>query len=177
LSSAYDAAREDLYLRFRPLAMVYYVAIAKWIYPSFTMIAVVLALQGIFSCYFFFRFARLLKCGLVVSFLFPLFVLAGNQGVIFWRNCMSETLCMLLVSLSLYYLARSLAEKTGKWNIFFFAVFLLLSTFVKESFIILVPAVLFLKIWQEALGSKISLQASLKRNFPLLLFFSLVIIA
>ena len=49
LSSAYDAAREDLYLRFRPLAMIYYVAIAKWIYPSFTGIAVVLALQGIFS--------------------------------------------------------------------------------------------------------------------------------
>lgn len=177
LPSAYDAAREDLYLRFRPLAMVYYVAIAKWIYPSFTGIAMILALQGIFSCYFFFRFARILKCGLLVSFLFPLFVLVGNQGVIFWRNCMSETLCMLLISLSLYYLARSLAVKTGKWNIFFFSVFLLLSTFVKESFIILVPAILFLKIWQEALGSQITLTASLKRNLPLLLFFIFVIIA
>src|SRR6476469_9491042 len=90
LPASFDAAREDLELRFRPLAIVYYVAISKWVYPSFPGIAFVLALQGVFSCYFFYRFARIQKCGQLVSFLFPLFILIGNQGVVFWRNCMSE---------------------------------------------------------------------------------------
>jgi hypothetical protein len=178
LSAAIDAARDDLQLRFRPLAMVYYVAIAKWIYPSFTGIAILLALQGIFSCYFFYLFARLQKCGLLLSFLFPLFILVGNQGVVFWRNCMSETLCMLLVSVSLYFLAKSLsARKKELQNQVWFTIFLLLSTFVKESFIILVPAILFLKVWQEALVFKITLLDSLKRNLSLIIFFSIVVAA
>ncbi|MEP6616386.1 MAG: hypothetical protein ABJA57_07390 [Ginsengibacter sp.] len=179
LYASYHAVKEDLFLRFRPLSMIYYVAIAKWIYPSFTGIALVLALQGIFSCYFFYRFARMLNAGIMLSFLFPLFILAGNQGVIFWRNCMSETLCMLLISIALFYVVRLLKEKNGskKWNVFVFAVFLLLSTFVKESFIILVPAILFFKIWQEASNNKISWLASFKRNLPLVIFFSLVIVS
>jgi hypothetical protein len=189
LPAGYQAIRDDLFLRFRPLAILYYVAIAKWVYPSFTGIAFVLALQGIFSCYFFFRFARILKCGLLLSFLFPLFILAGNQGVIFWRNCMSETLCMLLISLAFYYLARSLGpgvryqvsgiryQKTNRnLDTTLFSTFLFLSTFVKESFIILVPAILFFKIWLEAIASDIKMLNSLKRNLRLIIFFSVLIV-
>jgi hypothetical protein len=91
---------------------------------------------------------------------------------------MSETLCMLLIILSLYFLAVSLAKKQGEArNRILFAFFLLLSTLVKESFIILVPAILFLKTWQEALAHKIKIWDSLKRNLALWIFFTIVIIS
>ena len=178
LATARDAIQEDLYLRFRPMAIFYYVAFAKWLYPDFFRIAIAVAIQGIFTCYFFYRFARQLKCLWIVSFLFPLFILCGNQGVIFWRNCVNETFGILLLSLSLFFLGKLIyTQKRHTINLFFFSFFLLLATFTKESFIILVPAILFFKIWQEAEQRDVSFVASLKNNLGLVIFFALVVIA
>lgn len=176
-SAAYWEIKDDLFIRFRPLAIFYYVTLAKWPYPNFTLIAFLVSLQAILTCYFFYRFARYLKCGIVLSFLFPLFVLCGNQGVIFWRNCINETFAMFLLSISFFYLGKILNCKNGqRKNLFLFCLFLLLSTLTKESFIILVPAVLFLKLWQESLHLKKEFFFSAKQNIKLIIFFTIVVI-
>ncbi|MGI8584558.1 MAG: hypothetical protein ACR2KX_20400, partial [Chitinophagaceae bacterium] len=95
-STAYFEIKDDLFLRFRPLAIFYYLALAKWPYPNFTLIAFLVSLQAIVTCWFFYRFARYLKCSIVLFFLFPLFLLCGKQRVILWRDCVTETLALLL---------------------------------------------------------------------------------
>ena len=169
--------QNEFYLRFRPLTILNYIAISKWLYPDFFLLAMVIALEGIFTCYFFYRFARQLKCSPIVSFLFPLFILCGNQGVIFWRNCVNETSGMLLLSISLFFLAKTFtSNQFYKRNIFFFSFFLWLTTLTKESFIILVPAIIFFKVWQDVLVSDINFWNSIKANTKLIVFSSLVII-
>src|SRR5205807_2066494 len=127
-------------------AMLYYVSFARFAFPNFTLIAFLVAAQGIFSSYFFYRFARLLGGSRFLSFLFPLFIFAGNQGVLFWRNCVNETFAIFLLSISFFYLGRMLNNPDKKRSDeILFSFFLFLSTLTKESFIALVPAVLFLK--------------------------------
>lgn len=177
-SAAWYEIKDDLYLRFRPLAIFYYLLLAKWPYPDFTLISMVVSLQAIFTCYFFYRFARYLKCNTALSFLFPLFILCGNQGVVLWRNCVNETFAIFLLSISFFYLGRLLNRKNNsRGDTFAFGFFLLLSTLTKESFIILVPAVLFLKIWQESLDTRRGFLFSVKQNSRLIVFFTLIIIA
>ncbi|MEO7292117.1 MAG: hypothetical protein ABIW34_03380, partial [Ginsengibacter sp.] len=177
-SSAINAIKDDLYLRFRPLAILYYMALAKWLYPNFFLIAATVALQGIFACYFLYRFARLLQCAFVASFLFPLFILCGNQGVIFWRNCVNETFGMLLLSLSLFFMGKLFKAKLSyNRNLVFFSIFLLLSTLAKESFIILVPAIIFFKIWQDFLQADTTFLRAVKANIKLVAFFAVITIA
>ncbi len=169
--------KNEFYLRFRPLSIFNYIVIAKWIYPDFFMLALVIAFQGIVSCFFFYRFARQLKCSFLVSFLFPLFIMCGNQGAILWRNCVNETLGMLLLSISLFFLGKTFtSKKFYNRNIVFFSFFLILSTLTKESFIILVPAIIFLKIWQDSLQAHISFLHSLKANLKLTIFFAAIVI-
>ena len=175
-SAAYSEIKSDLFLRFRPLAIFYYLTLAKWPYPDFNIISLIVGWQGIFSCYFFYRFARDLKCSLAVSFMFPLFLLCGNQGVIFWRNCVNETFAIFLLSLSFFFLGKLFSTKINeRWNTILFALFLLLSTLTKESFIILVPAVLFLKIWKEVINYN-GFLFSLKQNKKLIIFFIIIVI-
>lgn len=174
----WESVKNEFYLRFRPLTVINYVAISKWLYPNFFLLALVIAVQGIFTCYFFYRFARQVKCSLAVSFLFPLFILCGNQGSVFWRNCVNETLGMLLLSISLFFLGRTFNRKrTYKQDTFLFIFFLLLATLTKESFIIIVPAILFFKVWYESSQNNLPFAAALKQNIKLVVFFSFVIIA
>lgn len=178
LSAAYHEIADDLFIRFRPLAIFYYMLLSKWPYPDFTMIAWLVSLQAILTCYFFYRFARYLKCNAVLSFLFPLFILCGNQGVVFWRNCVNETFAMLLLSISFFYLGKLLSNKSHHpGNTFAFGLFLLLSTLTKESFIILVPAILFLKVWQESNVYGKTFPDSVKQNIKLIIVFTVIVIA
>lgn len=176
-SSEWFQIKDDLFRRFRPLAIFYYQALAKWPYPNFSIIALLVSLQSIFTCYFFYRFARYLKCSPVLSFLFPLFILCGNQGVIFWRNCVNETLAMCLLSVSFFYLGKIFNSRDHSPRlIFLFSFFLTLSTLTKESFIILVPAILFYKIWQQGLFSKKGFWFSLKQDIGLVTFFTFLVL-
>ena len=177
-SAAWFEIKDDLFLRFRPLAILYYMLLAKWAYPNFTLVAFLVSLQSIFTCYLFYRFARYLKCNPVLAFLFPLFILCGNQGVVFWRNCVNETPGMFLLSISFFYLGKLLHKKNNsRLNTLGFAFFLFLSTLTKESFIILVPALLFLKIWYESLDSGRGYLFSLKQNSKLVIFFTVTCLA
>ncbi len=161
---------EDLFLRFRPLAIFYYLAVAKFLYPNFLFIALFVAGQGILSCYFFYRFCRVSQFKMLPSFLFPFFIFFGNQGVIFWRNCVNETLAMLLLSISFYFMALSLREnKNRHFYTILFSIFLLLASLTKESFIILIPALIFYKVWQQSLVQGISFKRSIAKNSILII--------
>lgn len=80
------------------------------------------------------------------AILFPCFLFLGFQTGIWWRFGTAETIAMLIVSVMLTAAAGSAKKKSLALDILFMAAGILLML-TKETFILFIPALLFLKVW------------------------------
>jgi hypothetical protein len=169
--------REDLdfNMRFRPLYYIHRVCETRLFGSDFFLWSLYTGILCCISLIFFYLGMRNLKFTLSGSIIFLIISFVGPQSAIWWRLGPSESLGMVFLSLSFYFMSASLNTKKYFIKTFFFIFFLILSSLTKESFLIIIPAMIFFKIWNEKKYIWSSLKESSYKNMllivPLIILF------
>ncbi len=168
LSVAKKLVLYDGRFRFRPLFSIHRVIMTKILGLNFTAWSVYIGLMGVFTSFFLFMFSRITGYSFIQSILFSLITLTGVQSVIWYQYADAENLCMFFLSLSMLFLAKSIYSDSHKLKYdLLFITSLLASSLCKESFILMIPAMLFLYLWMYSRKNDSGLLKSIKDNFYL----------
>jgi len=155
----------DLNIRFRPMYMFHRVLEMKLFGDNFFALSFYTGILIAISFSFFYLGARKLRYSVIESLFLVLLTFVGTQAAIWWRLGPNETVGMALLSLSFYFMARCLANKNYIVNSSLANIFLILASLSKESFVIIVPAFVVFKIWNESREFDISIKKSLQKNY------------
>jgi hypothetical protein len=156
----------DLSIRFRPMYYVHRVVeceafkdnLLLWsLYNGF------LASATFALCYLG---LRRLAFSIAESLAFLVVAFVGTQMAIWWQLGPAETIGIFFLSLAFYLSTRTTALQ-GLGNTLLFSVFLILSSWSKESFTLVVPAFLFLKVWLRSKSSGGRAMECLKKEWAL----------
>jgi hypothetical protein len=135
----------DLYNigRFRPVFWVQRVFSVQIFGTNFVSLSLWSLTMAVLTSWFLYMFARQLRFGRASSFLFVLLIFMGAQAAIWWRLGTAEPIGIFWLSIGLYFMARRIFE-AGKfrptYNVLS-VLALILATLSKESFVVLLPAV------------------------------------
>ncbi len=152
-----DETKADFLTRFRPFYYAHRILITSLIGTNTTLWASYFCLLAVLTSYFFFRALRLLGFSILPALLFPLFAFWGEQTAVWWRLGTAETLGILFASLSVYCI--------GKKSNIGFIIFTIFASLSKESFILMIPALVFWKIWTESsFSGKDAILTAIKTN-------------
>lgn len=91
-------------------------------------------------------FMLLAGFSLLEAIIFPCLLFLGFQAGIWWRFGTAETIAMVILGAALASAASSARKKSPALDILFMAAGVLLML-TKETFILFIPALLFLKVW------------------------------
>lgn len=169
--------KEDLSsnTRFRPVYYIFRVFETKLFGSDFLLWSI---FNGVLCCLalvFSYLSMRKLKFSIQESILFVIITYVGPQSSVWWRLGPVESLGMVFLSLSFFFMIKSQSRKNCMDNLLFI-LFLTLASLTKESFIIIIPALLFFKICWEKESVWSSLKESMLRNMlliiPLLIMFT-----
>jgi len=158
--------KNDLNIRFRPMYYLHRVFELKLLGANFFALSFYtgLLIASIFSL--FYLGARKLKYSIIESLLLVLLAFTGHQMVIWWRLGPNETIGMVFLGLSFYFMARCAANKRRYMpNTILFNLFLILASLSKESFVIIIPAFAVYKVWNESRIFDISIKKSIRNNY------------
>jgi len=158
----------DLSARFRPMYYVHRVIECLVFKDNFLLWSIYNALLASTIFTLFFMGMRKLRYSIVESLIFLVIAFIGTQMAMWWRLGPNEPIGLLFLSFS-FYLATRTPFRHGHVNTLFFSIFLIFSSWSKESFTITVPAFVFLKVWLYSIGSGVSITESIKRNWLLAL--------
>jgi hypothetical protein len=135
-------------MRFRPFYWFHRRMMLVVLGADFTALSIYIGFLAVLTSFFLFLFMRKTGFSTIESVLFVCLTQLGEQAAVWWMLGTGETLGMLLLSLALLFLALSVFAERKKilYNVLF-VIFTILASWTKESFILMIPAVMFLKIW------------------------------
>lgn len=110
-------------------------------------------------------FMLLAGFSLFEALLFPCLLFLGFQTGIWWRFGTAETIGMLILAVMLTAAAASARKKSLALDILFMATGVVLML-AKETFILFIPALLFLKVWLAKKERRLGWFAALKAEAP-----------
>ena len=155
----------DISTRFKPLFYPYRVLKTWFFGTNFTLWLTYKGLLAVITSFCLFLFVHKIGFSLLESILFPLLSLLGAQAVVWWSSGINESLSMFLLSLSLVFMAFSIySEKRRRIYEWFFIMFAILMSLSKENFILMMPALLFWKIWLYREKNAALWSDSIKKN-------------
>jgi len=135
-------------MRFRPLYVLHRRVNAIIFGSNFLALSVYTGLLAVFTSWFLFLFMRKTGFSLVESVLFGCLTLLGEQAAVWWKLGANETLGMFMLSIAMLFMAQGVyAEKRKTLYNLLFIFFTILATWSKESFILMIPALVFWQIW------------------------------
>ncbi|MBD0359875.1 MAG: hypothetical protein ICV56_04085 [Nitrososphaeraceae archaeon] len=164
--------------RFRPFYYIHRVIQTRLFGINWLIWSIYNGILGILSTFFIFAFGRIIKFSLLQTVIFTSITILGSQSAIWWRLGPAETLGTFLLSIVLMLITTSI--KTDKGKILYevlFVTFTLLMSLCKESFVVTIPAILFIKVWLYGETNNTSLQQSLKDNMLPIVVLSLTFLA
>ncbi|MCP5045789.1 MAG: glycosyltransferase family 39 protein [bacterium] len=133
-------------MRFRPFFMLHQRIATAVLGADFTAWSFYFGLLAVFTSFFLFLFMRKINFSLLESILFAALTLLGSQAAIWWKLGANETIGIFLLSIAMVMMAQSVyAEKRKILYNILFILFTILATWSKESFILLIPALI---AWQ-----------------------------
>jgi len=155
--------------RFRPLYFANRVFMT-WIFGSdFFFWSLYNGLLWCITMIFFYLGARNLMFNIFESVIFLVISFIGPQSEIWWRLGPQESLGVTFLSIAFFVMSLSIHRKRYQLNNLIFALFLVLASLVKESFILVMPAFIFLKVITEKTIHKGNLKELIFRNTLLLI--------
>jgi hypothetical protein len=140
----------DPKMRFRPFYWVHRRLMLAVMGTDFTTMSIYIGFLAVFTSFFLFLFMKKTGFSVIESFLFVGLTLLGEQAAIWWRLGNNETLGMLMLSIALLFMALSVNTFQKRKKILYeilFGLFVILASWSKESFILIIPALIFWKIW------------------------------
>lgn len=166
--------------RLRPLYTPFKILRTVVFGDNYSLWSLHLLISAVISSFLFYLFARLINFSIFESALFSIFSLMGYQAIIWFHLCYDETLGIILLSFALFFLAMSVyKERHQRLFSSLFTLFTILTAMCKEPFILLIPAMIYLKHQIISQKLNIPILKSLKKDyqsFALLLIFFISII-
>lgn len=163
-----DFLRNDMNIRWRPLYWVFRIVMPYLLGDHPAIYRMIFCVSGIATYVFLYMGVRNLKCSVVFSHLFVLLVLMGRQFEVWYRIGNQENLGMLFFAVCLYLLTKQYKDNLFKRSTDIWIVVLAFcSGLMKESFLLLIPAVVWLRLGLESvynLQSPKDIFNILKRN-------------
>jgi len=134
--------------RFRPGFDIARVVAVKLFGTDFAHLAVLSWFLGVSSAYFLYLIGVILGLNFWESLLFSSLALIGTQFEIWWRLLWMEPIAMFFLCPAVFILLyETEAEKNINLLKTIYILLLLITSLIKESFILLIPAIVFAKIW------------------------------
>ena len=160
--------KNDLNIRWRPLYWVFRVAMPYIFGDNPAVYKLILFVIGMITYVLLYRSVRNLHCSALFSHLFALLVLVGRQFEVWYRVANQENLGMLFFAVCLYLLTKQYKDNLFKRSTdIWIVVTACCCGLMKESFLLLIPAVVWLRLGLEAvhnLHSPKDIFNILKRN-------------
>lgn len=156
-----DALRKDLNydltIRWRPLYRLIRVAMAYLFGANSLVYNVLLCMIGMGTYTLLYLTARNVSYNILQAHLFSLLVLIGRQYEVWYRVANQENIGLFLFAICLYII--SMEWKAGFYNCkkydVFLVVFSIADSMMKESFLILLPGIVLLRIGLECIYEKL----------------------
>jgi hypothetical protein len=166
--------KDDLKIRFRPVYYLHRVAECRFFGDNLFLWSLYTGFLAFVTFTLFYLGMRGLRFSTVESLVFSALIFSGPQMAVWWRLGPAETIGIVLLSLCFYFMARG--RKNFALNSILFSIFLILSSWCKESFTIIIPAFLFLKIWLDVTNLRIGVLACIRKNWVLVAPASVLIV-
>jgi hypothetical protein len=115
-----------------------------------------IALLGVFTAFFLYLFMRGMRFSSLESFLLIFLTLLGTPFSIWWRMGTAE-------NLGLFFMSLSLCCVLWRRDVLY-VVFMILMSLSKESFIVILPALLYFRLWIIQSTGEIDRRTFLTRN-------------
>ncbi|MFC2152103.1 hypothetical protein ACFLSE_06200 [Bacteroidota bacterium] len=160
--------KDDLNIRFRPLYYFLRIVQTRLFGSNFFIWSVCTGLLACIAMVAFYMAMRNFQFTVEESILFLVISFIGQQMDVWWRLGPNETIGVVFLALSFFFMSRN-CNKIQKVNNLFFVIFLILSSFCKESFIIIIPGVIFFKILKERTIQKWSIRETVIKNLYLII--------
>lgn len=162
--------------RFRPVWAIPRVLTVNLFEYNFTLYMIFLYILVIITSYFLYKFLLTLNFPFLVSLLFSLITLTCPASVIWIEISDAENIGMVFLSLSLYFIAKSIySDKNNNIYSSGFVICLLFVSLSKESFILLIPSIIYLYILLYSFKNDLTLFQSLKKKYIVVVASSLVL--
>lgn len=171
-----DLVIRDLSIRFRPLYYSHRVVEVKIFGDNFVAWSVYNAFLALLTSFFLFLFLKFSKFSFGNSVLFSFLSLVGYQSVIWWRLGPVELIGVFLLSVALLFLGLCISYPDKKKYNFLFIVFVILASLCKESFIVIIPALVSYKILAEKQIFNITIKKSIQNNLLLVVPITVMIV-
>lgn len=162
-----DMMKLDLegYKRFRPFWVFYAFITIKIFGINLLYINIFVVLLGVITSFLLFKFCLNIGFNYFESILFSLITIIGPATVMWIRMIDAEIIGMLTLSISLFYLSKSIySQKNRTTYQFLFLFFLFICALCKESFLILIPAILFLFFFLYGIKNNTGFIDTMKKN-------------
>lgn len=164
--------------RFKPLYYFYRVVETSIWGDNFNIRLIFNGLLAVCTSFFLFLFFKKIGFSILESVLFPLLSLVGVQAIIWWSAAINEAFSMVLLSLSLMFMAYGIYSEKGRFAYqLLFIIFSVLMSLSKENFILLIPVLLFWNVWLYQQKNYVSFFASSKRNIFAVVTLSIIMFA
>jgi hypothetical protein len=152
-------------MRFRPFYTLHRRIATALLGPNFFAWSVYTGLMAILTAFFLYLFMRKTGYTLLESMLFAFLTQLGHQAAIWWKLGANETLGMFVLSASMLLMAQSVFAKKNKLIYrLLFIVTAVLATWSKESFVLMLPALVLWRIYLTREAEEVSLKEAIKRN-------------
>jgi hypothetical protein len=152
--------------RFLPVYSVFRVFSIRIFGANFVLLSLLPLITAVLTSWFLYIFARQIRFGIVAAFLFVLLTFIGGQTEIWWLPADAEPIGMLWLSISLYFMAKTIfdAGKLGRTYNVLSVLALITATLSKEPFMLLVPAVVLWNVILYRQHHQLSLIEAIKAN-------------
>lgn len=161
--------------RFRPFYFIHRITITKVLGINFWLWSIYTGILAIFTTFFFFIFAKLLNFSIKNALLFSFLITLGEQSAVWWQLGPAETIGTFLLSASV--VLAVLSEKNNQHKILYEAsliIVVLIMSLSKESFILVIPAIVFIKIWMSCKLKGLPWSQAIKKNAISISIFGLI---
>jgi len=155
----------DGHKRIRPMWVFYFLTSVKLFGFNLLLLNIYIVLLCIITSFILFKFCKNIGFSSIQSYLFAFLTLIGPATIIYSRPPDAEIIGMLLLSITLFFLSKSIFSP--KNQLFYkacFVIFILFTSLSKESFLILVPSILILYIWLYSSKNNTGIFQTLKKN-------------
>ena len=174
-----EEMNRDGYLRFRPL--YYPIRILQTIIFGTNLFAmsVVKGIETVLACILIYYIARKLNCSVKYAIATALFIMVGPQSATWWKLGPQELTGTWIFALGIWFILKSKETKKKRYNMAAILLFFVDSLY-KESFIMLLPAVILFYLYMELEGKAINwknLGKAIKGQLASLLVLGIIFLA
>jgi hypothetical protein len=159
--------------RFRPFYYVYRCFQIAIFGTHWLNLSIFNGLLASFTTFLLFTFGTFIQFSIIESLVFATITTLGAQSAIWWQLGPAETIATFLLTLSLNLLVLSIKQNQTILKVIYLILFIL-TTLCKESFLLLIPAILLLEFLCYLKFRQFSVREAIVKTLPSLVLLTLV---